>query len=242
MGNASMFEGMECIVYLDSFIKVGEGVVDAYVDFRLDKDFALFCRIMNYQETTATYIKIKSLKTSKRLFQGCYYKLNLDILKEFNFSRNEDSLLIGGSIDVSNMSTPDGDKTELLQRHELLDPTELSMSYVPMGLPFSIYAHPEWELYVKDVGQANWNELRAGNKVEVVFDIGAEFHASAGEVGRIFNSRKSAIEQSKPILVLSHWDMDHIHCLKYLTDQDISNCFSKLICVDKLKSITSKRD
>lgn len=239
MENKLKFRGLECIVYLDSYKKVGDGVVDAYIDFRLDKDFALFRRSMNYPETTATYIELQSLKTSKRLFQGCYYKLNLDLLKNYQFERNDDSLLIGASFDVGNMPAPTDNADELLQSHELLDPEDLSMSNVPRNVSFNVNAQSGWELFVKNVGQANWNELRSGDRVEVVYDAGAELQASATEVTRIFNSRKTSLEQSKPILVISHWDKDHIHCLKYLTNQDISNCFSKLICVDKLRSITS---
>lgn len=235
-----MLRGLDCIVYLDSFTKVGNGIVDAYIDFRLDKDFSIFRQAMNIPEMSASYMELRSLKTSKRLFYGCYYKLNVDLLKNYQFTRTEDSLLIGGSFDLADMTEPSEDANEMLQSHDLLDPDEMSMRNVPQNVSFSISVLPNWELFVKDVGQANWNELRAGEKIEVVYDAGAELHASLVEVGRIFNSRRKALEQSKPMLVVSHWDIDHIHCLKYLTVQDISRCFSKLICVDKLKSVTSR--
>lgn len=32
----------ECIVYLDSYFKAGDGIVDAYIDFRLPKDLVMF--------------------------------------------------------------------------------------------------------------------------------------------------------------------------------------------------------
>lgn len=240
MPNHHSFPDLNCIVYLDSFKKVEEGVVDAYLDFRLKRDFDMFRNVLNYPETTATYIELRFMKSKKRLFQGCYYKLNLNLLKQYRFSQAQESSLIGGSFELSEMAKPDGDDDEVLQSHETLDPEEMSMQNVPRNASFNVESLPDWELYVKDVGQANWNELRNGNRVEVLYDAGAELHATAYAVQKVFDSRRKALEQSKPILVLSHWDIDHIHCLKPLTVKDISACFSKLICVDKIKSVTSR--
>lgn len=33
--------------------------------------------------------------------------------------------------------------------------------------------------------------------------------------------------------------MDHFHCLRYINSQTIRECFSKFICVDAMKSLTS---
>lgn len=239
MENTFAFWGSDCIVYLDSFVKMGEGKVDAYIDFRLAKDFAIFRSALYYPQTEATYIELRSLKSSKRLIFGCYYKLNLELLKQYEFSIREDSLLIGGSFDLEDMPNPDGNANEMLQAHEPLEPYEMSMINVPQNITISFTTQLNWELFVKDVNQANWNELRAGGKVEVVYDAGAELHAPKVEVESIFNTRRKDLEQSKPLLVVSHWDMDHVHCLKYLTAQDISSCFSKMICVNRLKSLTS---
>jgi beta-lactamase superfamily II metal-dependent hydrolase len=74
----------------------------------------------------------------------------------------------------------------------------------------------------------------------VLFDSGAELIAKKNDVSNVFNSRKKDLMSSKPILVISHWDIDHIHCLKSLTIQDIKDCFSCIICNDQLKTITSK--
>ena len=113
MNNRFAFRGSDCIVYLDSYEKVGEGVVDAYVDFRLEKDFAIFRRVLNYPQTEATYVELHSLKSSKRLIRGCYYKLNLELLKQYKFSIREDSFLIGGSFDLGKMSKPNGNANEM---------------------------------------------------------------------------------------------------------------------------------
>lgn len=230
---------MTCIVYLDSYIKTGTGLVDAYIDFRHMRDLDLFNRTINCNISTSTYIELHSLKTAKRLKCGCYYKLNMILLKGLYFKRDVDYGLFAGSFDLKNMQVPKGDFDEMLQTHDQLDNMELSMSYVPKGQDISVSSDYEMEVFVKDVGQANWNELRCNGQVKILYDAGAELHARKADVQSIFDSRKGDLEKSKPVLIISHWDMDHIHCLKYLDESDIKKCFSKLICVDKMKSVTS---
>lgn len=230
----------ECIVYLYTYSKAGDGIVDAFIDFRQLKDLVRFRRITELFENSGTIIELRSLKSAKRLMRGCYYKLNLTQLKNFAFTRNENSLLIGGSYDLSKMKMPTDDDTELLQQHEPLEPEELRHRNVPQELPVLFSATNDMKLFVKDVDQANWNELRCGNKIVVLFDAGAKLHAAKSDVEAIFDSRSRDLEQSKPILVLSHWDMDHIHCLKLISQKDIPRYFSKLICVDKMQSITAE--
>ena len=203
-------KGPECIVYLEAYSKVGDGIVDAYVDFRQVKDMVLFGRVSGYENNKATFIELRSLKVTKRLRRGCYYKLNLDLLKNYQIERREDSLLIGASYNLSNMQIPEGNDGEILQTHEALEPEEMSEASVPLGRVFELEHGVDLKLFVKDVGQANWNELRKGNKVKVLYDAGARLHAKELEVRAILDSRKADLMLSKPVLVLSHWDMDHI--------------------------------
>ena len=120
----------ECIVYLEAYEKAEDGIVDAFIDFRQTKDFALFRRATDYGNMKASIIEFRSLKASKRLRRGCYYKLNLDLLKKFQLERQENSLLIGGAYDLSNMQMPEMDEDEILQKHDALDAEEMSMANV----------------------------------------------------------------------------------------------------------------
>ena len=229
----------ECIVYLDSYFKAGDRIVDAYIDFRQSKDWAMFRQSVGLPDSSGTFIELQSLKSSKRLMQGCYYKLNLELLKGFQLRRNETSLLLGGSYDLANMQMPEDDGSELLQQHEPLEPEDMSRRNVPREMPALISSSNDMSLFVKDVDQANWNELRLGGNIVVLYDAGARLNASMAEVAAIFDSRKADLEATKPILVISHWDKDHIHCLKFLSQNDIPKYFSALICVDKMKSVTA---
>ena len=228
----------ECIVYLETFYKRDEGVVDAYIDFRKERDLTLYTQNANITLEGATILELRSLKVSKRLRSGCYYKLNLDLLKQFSYTWDENSYLIGCSYNLSDMPKPKSDNDELLQGHSPLDPAEMSKGLFHPGPYFDKPLSEDLTVYVKNVGQANWNELRCGESVCVLFDAGAELLAKKETVKKIFDSRKADLESSKPILVISHWDVDHIHCLKYLNEEQIKQCFSRIICPDSPPSIT----
>lgn len=232
-------EHQECIVYLEVYEKVGDGMVDAFVDFRQSKDYELFRAVTGSEDSDATYIELRSLKSSKRLRRGCYYQLNLEFLKDMQAEQRKDSLLIGWTFDLSVMEMPKDDDAEVLQSHSVLNAEEMSMAHVPRQSTFHLDGGADLKLFVKDVEQANWNELRRGDEIIVVYDAGAKLTASKTEISQIIGSRKKSLMASKPVLVISHWDMDHIHCLKGMAVGDIQSCFSMLVCPDKLKTMTA---
>ena len=234
----------ECIVYLEITQKVEDGIYDAYVDFRRIEDMYVFKLVCDERDNFGqrnTYLYLKSFKSAKRLIRGCYYALNLALLLDFPYSIDEDSLLVGRTYDLSQMEMPQHESDELLQRHQPLDFEQMLVMHPNNDIQIPPIQNANLQLLVRDVGQANWNELLEGDTIKVIYDIGAKLNASRAEVAAVFDARKNDIMRDKPILVLSHWDMDHIHCLRYLEDRDISACFSRLICVDKMKSVTSTR-
>ena len=60
------------------------------------------------------------------------------------------------------MKWPNIDQEELLQSHELLDPTELLHSNNPNELIIQDLSNKNLTLNVRDVNQANWNEVYCG--------------------------------------------------------------------------------
>lgn len=234
----------ECIVYLEVLKREETGVYDAYVDFRLLKDVALFRQAseenLNFGNQN-TYLHFTSFRSGKRLIRGCYYALNLSLLLSFAYTNDDDSLLVARTYDMSNMEMPQAEAGELLQSHLPLDPDELLEWHPNPQIRIAPIPSANLRLLVRDVNQANWNELLEGNIIKMIYDLGAKLQANKTEVANLFNVRKSDIMRDKPILVISHWDMDHIHCLRYLSIQDMANSFSKVICVDKKMSCTSQR-
>ena len=169
-------DSSECVVYLDFYKKRGDGVYDVYVDFRFESDFYLFLDIgrnLRFNENN-TYLELCNLKTKKRLRSGCYYKLNLELLHRFEPSPDYESLFIGLSYNLEEMLVPQEDSEELLQTHGPLYPSPLYCRE-PRWLRRCYYCPSEFELpplgnsslsvCVRDVGQANWNELRVGDRL-----------------------------------------------------------------------------
>lgn len=245
-------DSSECVVYLDFYKKRGDGVYDVYVDFRFESDFHLFLvagRNLRFNENN-TYLELCNLKTKKRLRSGCYYKLNLELLHRFEPSPDYESLFIGLSYNLEEMLVPQEDSEELLQTHGPLYPSlkdcrELRWLrlcyYCPSEFELPPLGNSSLSVCVRDVGQANWNELRVGDRICYVYDLGAELWANRAQVATIFNARKNDLERDKPVLVLSHWDLDHYLCLRYIDHNTIKNCFSKFICTGVMRSVTSRR-
>lgn len=234
----------ECIVYLDRLKKLDSGSFDVYIDFRLEKDLNMFINsnIMNQSfDIHKTYIELRFLRTNKRLISGCYYKLNLDVINSITPIKNNESLVINCSYDLATIPLPQNDSQEVLQAHEILNPNELLSNSQTNNLPIPSLPNFNLTLITRNVGQANWNEIWIGNTMQWIYDIGASLHASRHEVERTLNLRKRTLQRDKPILVLSHWDIDHFHCLSCMDKVDIKNSFSKFVCMDAMKSITSKR-
>lgn len=241
-GDSFRFKQQECIVYLEALVKTEDGQVNAYVDFRTYHDLSLFRNIVSFSGNFSyTFLELCGIKSYRSLRRGCYYKLNISLLKNYRFETNNNSFLIAAAYDLREMPMPLNEEEEVLQSHEVLDSRDLSMAHVPPGKVFDDYNTDNLKLFVKDVGQANWNELRCGDDVKVVYDAGASLDASESEVKRLFDDRINELRRTKPILVISHWDMDHIHCLALLNYGLIKDCFSRIVCPDRLKSVTSHR-
>lgn len=190
---------------------------------------------------SGTILVLKGLKTKRRLIPGRYYQLNLNLLKDYQSSDMEESALFDCSYDLYSMRKPQHSREEILQSHSLLDRWEIENTNVPDDMSnFMVQNQNPLTLLVKDVGQANWNELQYGNQILVQYDAGAPVTATTAEVCNVFNSRKTAIQASHPVLVISHWDLDHIHCLKTLSKHDIQSCYRALICPAVQNSVTSQ--
>lgn len=237
----------ECIVYLDFLKNNGNREYEAYIDFRTEIDLQLYASVIGeyeYGENNNTYIKLRNLKTNKRLRSKCYYRLNLVALKQYGYLEDQESSYIWRIYDLEGRQRPIDESDEILQSHSVLEPNELLMtSNNSKELNLSDFSESRrWKLLVRDVGQANWNELLDDDGApKVVYDLGAPIDANKNEVNNLFYCRADFFEMNKPMLIISHWDIDHYHCLKNLDVHDIRRFFSKTICVNAFKSLTSQR-
>lgn len=236
------------IVYLDYHSKVAEGGGDLILDFRREEDYARFANL--FQEKlngdrvfSGTYLCITGYSTDKRLMRGCYYKLNTELLKKARMRKITDSYLFLAEFDFSRLDLQELVGQELLQSHEPLDPGQMywlnqhNLNGITMqNIP------PNLQLYVADVGQANWNELRSNGNTIIQYDMGADLRASRQQVKAIYQAHCQHIDvNNKAILIISHWDMDHVHCLLAMSDADTRNTFRMVICPNVIKSNTARQ-
>lgn len=145
-------------------------------------------------------------------------------------------MVIGRSYDLKSIEFLDYNDQDLLQSHDVLDRNDLMHNHENGRLQIPDFFEGDLFLLVRDVSQANWNELLDGNNItRIVYDIGAELHANQAIVRGLFNSRFDTLKRDKPILVISHWDIDHYQCLECASIQEIRTCFSKFVCMDMMK-------
>lgn len=231
----------EIIVYLDDY-KYSEGgkYEEIYLDFRTDQDFTQYLKAMGLESKQGSYLRIENYQPQKRLTKGAYYALNTRLLKTIPSANIEQSLLLFRSYDFSNAQNEEKNKYPLLMPHGKLPPEAVnSNSHQKVELPEAYNYKADLSFQVNDVSQANWNEIRYGEQVVLVYDIGAPIKARASEVKHYIDKYAASYADDKPWLVISHWDKDHFHCL-YGMDENQLKCFSGVICVDKMKSRMSK--
>ena len=237
----------EIIVYLGYHSKVADGGGDLILDFRHEEDYARFSNVFEEQNeddgASGTYLRIIGYSTDKRLMRGCYYSLNVELLNKARLRRITNSYLFLAEFDFSGFDSQEFVGQELLQSHEPLDPGQMYWrnQHNQNGITMPIVL-PNLQLYVADVGQANWNELRSNGNTIIQYDMGAELNASRQQVKGMYQAyRQHIYSNNKAILVISHWDMDHVHCLLAMSDNDIRNTFRKVICPNVIKSNTARR-
>lgn len=234
----------EIIVYLDDYKYSGDGNYDTmYLDFRTKKDFAAYVRELGMKEPTrGSYLQIEGYRSPKRLTRGAYYALNVDMLKQLKPEPIQESLIFAHSYIFNNYAGKNDDTFHLLQAHELLDPDDLATPHHNRIENLEDVAGREYlKFCVNDVSQANWNEVLDDSAVLYVFDIGAPIHAKATDVQSYIDNYAHSYSNDKPVLILSHWDIDHYHCLLQMSEAAIKANFSKFICPDKIKSNTSQQ-
>ena len=239
----------ECIVLLYEKKKIDTNTYNIVIDFRTRDDlklFQLFIRTIygiRYQDIVNDYksmVIFRNIKSSKRLIEGCYYNLNLNHIPNKRIEPLEDSYVLGALFEMDEMQVPDNNELEFLQTHEQLDPNEILVKNPNENITLPTIGLQNLKLRVRNVEQANWNEIISDGQTKIVFDIGMPLHSSITEINNYCQSIKLDFKKDKPTLILSHWDLDHFICLKSFSSQEIQACFSNIICVNQFKSVASK--
>ena len=231
----------EIIVYLDSHRKYKNGSKDLYIDFRTVDDYQVFLKELepNLNSRMASYIQLKSVKIKQRLEYDTYYHLNVEELKrlkeseELSFNLEDDSYVIGGHY-VFDKKAEYNDVLEICSPQELEEftreePNHNSINFIS-HVPLVTQQIENPVIYVADVGQANWNELRDGDFTALVFDCGSPLNCKKNVTDMIWNKHQQQLKMMPSTLVISHWDIDHYQCLIDRDEQELKSCFKSVFC------------
>lgn len=206
-----------------------------YGDFATLKDARDFYQHLNQSPIeddleVPTGFRIDGIKPGKRLFEESYYFLETNGAR---ISRNEDSSLEAYVIDYSNY--PFDQRTVVVEAAKEFTPLEAKSNMSKSALTKILDSFPtanenEKEFVrVNDVGQGNLNEYHIGEQIPLVYDLGTNMNSSEDDVRALVDKILCEYKplENKPVLVISHWDKDHYHCLLQLRPKelDLFECF-----------------
>lgn len=237
------------IVYLDRCVPNENGSFDLYVDFRTLWDFRKYLQFFDSPDIQeelagASYLRLRNIRTRNRLLEGSYYSLNLKLFFEFDYSFHQksehiDLIFADYYFEQRENGAEHFDEMFALASYSTPYPSYLRGNY---ALPHQLYIKngAPYSLRVNNVGQANSNEILLGEDPIIVYDFGAPLSYSTARVNGLRNNRLPIYKRTQPILVISHWDLDHYRCLVGMSLQDLQ-CFSGVFCPEHMKSITSQK-
>ena len=216
-----------------------------FADQQSFNEFVNLLRPDNFHDREGpSMVELNNFIGKKRFREGTYYKLNKKwvVERNLNMTAIDNSAVVRYQIDLNQESigsffngsaAPPG-LLKLPGRggEELAGILE---EYFPVasGNPFD-------SLVVRYVGQGSWNEFLAEQSPRLVFDIGTIYTAPKAEVAAYMKTRDHAYQSSAPVLVLSHWDVDHYHLLLEAEDATIQ-AFSRFIFRDIIPNATAYR-
>lgn len=243
-----------CIVYLykASGLKDGEVAVDFTDQSELDKFTEIFhpgkrnlegntwlkLRGVCYNVVTAGITGVfDNQERQGRLdaLQEGYYTLNLSALKSAGAKsqRVYSSLRFAYSIKV-----PAGVQALLPEITTKL-PTFVSPDWPTLDIPVTDDFD---QLVVHNVGNSNFHELRKDDVVRVVYDHGCTCIGKLAPKHIAKKAQKHYSSQTqKPLLVISHWDMDHVNMLSRYSASKLKDSFCAVVFPNLFFSEFSKR-
>ncbi|MGJ1436087.1 hypothetical protein [Sphingobacterium siyangense] len=230
------------LVYVESFDKANGTIL---FDFVNSIDFSQFKTNLSFKtpENFPSMVLVENYY-KRPLKENTIYFFKLDSLKrvelQTNLVQNVTSLTIGF---ILNFEGVDGDFfNSSVSLYEYSNESYNDNIYPKEDNALSGLFETKGQISVRvrKIGQGNWNEIIWDDKIKMVYDVGASLYASSEEINNYIESRNKLYPLSKPILIISHWDIDHYHSLIGMTDAQITANFSAFICRDLCPNLTSK--
>lgn len=227
------------IVYIEKYLVESKEVLFDFYDSNGYSQFLIYQP--EIKKNAPSFVLVKGY-SGKRLREGSYYQFNVGLLKSLNFdlvTTYEDSPILGFVINMNRVVKYEDDESLFL---DLFRPSWMDLAGFN---PSQIKDLPELlngdntgiEIVIKRVGQGNWNEVYNNGKPIFVFDFGCTFSLSTERMMELFIGKEKEYNDSKPVLVISHWDLDHYCLLKILKNY---NCFSFVYARTPPPNLTSR--
>lgn len=207
-------------VYIEKYIKAVGIVLFDFVD---SNDFLSFNTPLRSNENQDSPTMIELLNYHQRPVQeGGFYHITrktIDSLLQ-QIQIVEDSLVVGFRVMIKS-------DDEIFDRTKRLTETDKNLRNIYDNTNTDKFSQLQLEtiqfdkVIIRKVGQGNWNELVSSNRFALVFDIGTIYTTKASAMAALIGNRDAEYQKSKPMIVLSHWDVDHYHFLLYLSDSAI---------------------
>lgn len=212
-------------------------------DFFDSNSFSLFAtstQLPDDWEERGSIIVIKNYH-GKRIQEGVVYTLTDNFLDQVSieeFDRVEDSFVLAYRLDVNAF---DGEVFGRSVSLALLSKYYAGVvHFTRRSLDEFRYTNTTSKILIRKIGQGSWNELYSGDTVHTVFDIGTIYSTSRTKLMSLYGNRDSVYQKSKPVVIVSHWDVDHYHFLLVASDETIKS-IPYFIFRNKVPTLTARK-
>lgn len=176
--------------------------------------------------------------------QGSLVAVNKNILQrlleEQRFAFTDDSVIILAEVNLDGSNYQNILLPPILNNYQLKDiRSEQQFPIIPNSKKIAFSSKGIDKLIVKNIGQGSWNEIQSNSNTRVVFDFGTHYNTRLPDLKAYLGNTETRYQKSKPGLIISHWDVDHYHFLKALSDKTIAS-FSNIVCRNRFPSKLSR--
>lgn len=230
----------DVIIYVEKYIRQARYIL---VDFVDSNEFISFDAVVGFNyswQTHPTMLEISNYGL-RPLQEGTMYRISRERITALSprIQIVENSLIIGFRIELNN------DDGEVFGSPKSFDPFERMMRNIDETyddqLPnLNLNIGKVSQVIIRNVGQGSWNEMKSEVGFELIFDIGTSYSTSKAEVLRMIGDRDQEYQKGSPLLIISHWDVDHYHFLLGLGDDTIK-VFSYFIYRGIIPNLTARK-
>lgn len=236
----------EVLVVVEKYIKEENIVLFDFLNKEEFQKFLQFYPDSSAFESKPSMVLIINYKL-KRIREGTIYKISMVVINELREKEllrfNSSSFLIGFNLELLEDTKVFFGRSHSPSDKELFNPFDQYNAPITRNIDRKIAGiasslNGNIKVNIRNIGQGSWNEIITNSQIKLVFDIGTLWTTSDATLLSMLGTRDLDYQNDKPIVILSHWDVDHYHFLLALSDAAIKS-FTYFICRDNLPTKTA---